>query len=49
METELEKKFTKGDFFFNEAKSKFFLEKDEQGDASCSCCSVVKRHLDAYE
>lgn len=49
METELEKKFTKGDFFFKEAKSKFFLEKDEQGDASFGCCKAIKRYLDAYE
>lgn len=48
MEAELETLFNKGDFLLKEAKSKFFLEKEEQCDAPCICCKAVKRYLDAY-
>lgn len=49
MKAELQKLFAEGDYILNEAKSKFYLYKEEQADASCGCCNAVKKYLDAYE
>lgn len=49
MKPEFEKYFTEGDFFLKEAKSKFYLQKEEHCSATSSCCKAVKKYLDAYE
>lgn len=49
MRDDLEKLISEGDFFLNEAKSRFFLNKEAHVEASCGCCNAVKKYLDAYE
>lgn len=43
------KLISEGDFYLKEAKSKFFLKKEETHFASCDGCTAIKRYLDAYE
>ncbi|MDA3929135.1 MAG: hypothetical protein PF541_09255 [Prolixibacteraceae bacterium] len=41
--------FSEGDFYLKEAKSMFFLKKEEQCNGSCNSCLAIKKYLDAYE
>ena len=45
----IEQLFVEGDTFLKDAKSQFYLKKEEQCDASCSSCKAIKKYLDAYE
>ncbi|MFA9389133.1 MAG: hypothetical protein ACERKD_04975 [Prolixibacteraceae bacterium] len=49
MKSIISKFFSEGDFLLKEAKSMFFLKKEEQCDAICHSCKAVKKYLDAYE
>lgn len=49
MMSKIEQLFAEGDFYLKEAKSKFYLNKEEQCNATCSCCNSIKKYLDAYE
>ncbi|MGF7140645.1 hypothetical protein [Roseimarinus sediminis] len=49
MMSDIEQLFVEGDFALKEAKSKFYLNKEEHCTAICSSCNAVKRYLDAYE
>ncbi len=45
----IQKLFSEGDCFLNEAKAGFLVNEDNQCDAICKSCNSIKRFLDAYE
>jgi hypothetical protein len=45
----IEQLFTEGDSYLKEAKSKFYMNKEEHCNASSSSCNSIKKYLDAYE
>ena len=49
MKAIITKLFSEGDSNLMEAKSKFFLRKEEQHCGSCNSCSAIKKYLDAYK
>jgi len=49
MKSLISKLFTEGDFYLKEAKTIFYLKKEEHCDATCHCSLAIKKYLDAYE
>jgi hypothetical protein len=49
MKEEILKLLSKGDYHLNEAKSKFWIRRNEQCDGTCSCCKAIKKYLEAYK
>jgi hypothetical protein len=48
MKEEIIKLLTKGDYHLKEAKSKFWIRRNEQCEGTCSCCKAIKKYLEAY-
>jgi hypothetical protein len=49
MKAQIATLFAEGDFLLKEAKTVFFLHKEEHSGAACHCCKAIKKYLDAYE
>ncbi|MFA9389134.1 MAG: hypothetical protein ACERKD_04980 [Prolixibacteraceae bacterium] len=49
MDTKIAKLMSEGDFYYAEAKSKFFLKKELKCIAPCGNYKALKIYLDAYE
>ena len=49
MKAIIPKLFSEGDSYLMEAKSMFFLRKEEQHCGSCNSCNAIKKYLDAYK
>lgn len=48
MKVLVSKLFSEGDYFLKEAKSMFFIQKENHHKASILSCGAVKKYLDAY-
>lgn len=40
---------SEGDYYLKEAKSIYFVKKEESYNGSCNSCNAIKKYLNAYE